>query len=147
MSIILQIAVTLVVSNGTRTDTTIKYLYFNPPVVVSSFTPTSAGTGTVVTITGQNFSSATSVSFGGVPASGFTVISPTSINATVGAGASGTVRVITPLGQGTKEVLPISHNPPLVLLVQHRHCRKPIVIITGQDYERNCSKFRGSTCQ
>ena len=123
--------VTLVVSNGTRTDTTIKYLYFNPPVVVSSFTPTSAGTGTVVTITGQNFSSATSVSFGGVPASGFTVISPTSINATVGAGASGTVRVITPLGQGTKGGFTYIPQPTISSFSPTSATAGTIVIITG----------------
>ncbi len=93
--------VKLIVSNGTTTDTTTQYQDFYPPVVVSSFTPTSAGTGTQVMITGLNFTGANSVSFGGVPASGFTVLSSTSIRAFVGAGASGAVRVATPTVQGS----------------------------------------------
>lgn len=123
--------VTLVVSNGTRSDTTIKYLYFNPPVVVSSFTPTSAGTGTVVNITGQNFSAATTVSFGGVNAAGFTVVSSTSINATVGAGATGTVRVITPLGQGTKGGFTYIPQPTISSFSPTSATAGTIVIITG----------------
>lgn len=126
--------VKLVVSNGTLTDTTIKYLYFNPPVVVSSFSPTSAGTGTVVNITGQNFSGATSVSFGGVPASGFTVVSSTSINATVGAGASGTVRVITPLGQGTKGGFTYIPQPTISSFSPTSAAAGTIVIITGTGF-------------
>ena len=65
---------------------------------ISSFTPTSGPTGTVVTITGTNLAGATSVSFGGVAASSFTVNSATSITATVGSGATGLVAVLTPAG-------------------------------------------------
>jgi hypothetical protein len=60
---------------------------------IASFTPTSASTGTTVTITGTNFTGATAVSFGGTPATSFTVNSATSISSVVGAGASGTVSV------------------------------------------------------
>ena len=93
--------VKLIVSNGIDTDTTIQYHDFYPPVIVSSFTPTTAGTGNQVMITGLNFSGATSVSFGGVSASGFTILSSTSIRANVGAGATGAVKVATPTGQGS----------------------------------------------
>ena len=93
--------VTLIVSNGISTDTTIQYHNFYPPVIVSSFTPTTAATGNQVMITGLNFTGATSVSFGGVNASSFTVLSSTSIRAFVGAGASGAVKVVTTTGQGS----------------------------------------------
>ena len=93
--------VTLIVSNGISTDTTIQYHNFYPPVILSSFTPTTAGTGNQVMITGLNFTGATSVSFGGVAASSFTVLSSTSIRAFVGAGASGVVKVVTATGQGS----------------------------------------------
>ena len=66
---------------------------------ITSFTPTTASTGTTVTITGGNFSGTTSVSFGGVAASTFTVTSATSISAVVGAGASGNVSVVNSGGQ------------------------------------------------
>ncbi len=73
----------------------------NQPPTLSSFTPLSGGTGTTITINGSNFIGATSVSFGGIPASSFNVVSSTSINAVVGSGASGSISVSTPLGTST----------------------------------------------
>lgn len=72
-----------------------------PAPVISSFTPTAGGSGTVVTITGTNFNGATAVSFGGTAAASYTVVNPTTITATVGAGASGNVSVTTPGGTGS----------------------------------------------
>jgi hypothetical protein len=72
-------------------------------LVVTSFSPGSGSTGTVVTIKGENFTGATSVSFGGVAASSFTVNSDSTITAIVGVGASGVVMVTTPLGRGTRD--------------------------------------------
>jgi hypothetical protein len=84
----------LVVSDGTFTDTMVKYINY-PRVWITSFTPTSAAQGNVVTINGMNFSGAFHVSFGGVAASSFTVISNTQIRATVGSGSSGNIEVMT----------------------------------------------------
>jgi FG-GAP-like repeat/IPT/TIG domain/Secretion system C-terminal sorting domain len=69
-----------------------------PSPTITSFTPTSAAQSAQVTITGTNFSQATNVSFGNVTASFFTVVSPTTIIATVANGVSGSVSVITPGG-------------------------------------------------
>lgn len=55
-------------------------------IVVTSFTPTSGGTGTSITITGSGFTGATQVLFGGV-SSTFTVNSNTQITAQVPASA------------------------------------------------------------
>ncbi|MDP2161368.1 MAG: MopE-related protein, partial [Flavobacterium sp.] len=59
------------------------------PVVVSSFTPSivcgTAG-GDLVTITGSNFTGATSVQFNGIEATSFTVLNATTIEAVVPAG-------------------------------------------------------------
>ncbi len=63
---------------------------------ISGFTPAIAYTGETVTITGSKLSAATAVSFGGVAAESFTVLSDTSISAVVGEGASDTVMVIVP---------------------------------------------------
>lgn len=73
---------------------------FVPGPLISSFLPTSASTGTTVTISGNNFTGATAVSFGGVAASSFTVVDDNTITAVVGAGASGSVSVTT-IGSGT----------------------------------------------
>lgn len=72
-----------------------------PPPAINSFSPSSAGTGTTVTITGANFSGANTVSFGNTPASSYTVINSTTITAIVGAGESGSIGVTTPSGTAT----------------------------------------------
>jgi hypothetical protein len=66
-----------------------------PPVIphILSFTPDSARQWDTVAIYGHHFDSVITVSFGGVPAQSFTVLSDSLIQAIVGAGASGQVRV------------------------------------------------------
>jgi len=63
---------------------------------LTSFVPVSGTTGTVVTITGSHLDSITSVSFGGVPAQSFALVSPDTLTAVVGAGGSGNVTVSMP---------------------------------------------------
>lgn len=84
---------------GTTTSKTV-FTFAGPPVV-QSFSPTVAGLGMTVTITGQNFTNATAVKFGGTNATSFTIVSPTVITAVVGAGAIGNVSVTTSYGTGT----------------------------------------------
>jgi hypothetical protein len=68
---------------------------------ITSFTPRSARTGQNVFIFGRNFTGATSVSFGNVPAQSYVVFADTGIRAVVGPGASGAIRVVTPFGADT----------------------------------------------
>ncbi|HEY0054013.1 MAG TPA: IPT/TIG domain-containing protein [Pedobacter sp.] len=68
---------------------------FIPAPTITSFTPSSAASGSQVTITGTNLSGATDVSFGGTAVTSFTVDSSTSITALVGAGTSRNVSVTT----------------------------------------------------
>ena len=68
---------------------------------ITSFTPSSGVAGTMVTISGENFTGATAVAFGGTPAAAFTVASSTSLTATVGSGDTGTISVTTPGGMVT----------------------------------------------
>lgn len=70
------------------------------PAIIS-FTPATGPVGTLVIITGTNLTGATAVSFGGMAATSFNVISDTQINAVAGAGASGSVSVTTPGGTVT----------------------------------------------
>ncbi|HEV8435119.1 MAG TPA: IPT/TIG domain-containing protein, partial [Thermoanaerobaculia bacterium] len=68
---------------------------------VTSFSPTSGGTGTSVTITGTNFTGTTAVKFNGQSAT-FTVVSSTSITATVpNCSSTGTISVTNATGTGT----------------------------------------------
>lgn len=77
------------------------FTYLNPPPVITSFTPARATTGTTVTINGANFIGVSTVSFGGVPAKAYRVVSPTTISTVVGDGASGSIIVTTPGGTGS----------------------------------------------
>jgi hypothetical protein len=62
----------------------------------SSFSPTSGPVGTQVVITGMSLTQATSVSFGGVKATSFTVNSDTQVTATVPTGAkTGKISIVT----------------------------------------------------
>jgi len=63
--------------------------------IISSFTPTIAGTGTTITIKGQSLRSTSHVSFGGTSATSFTVVNDNTLTAVVGSGVSGDLTVNT----------------------------------------------------
>jgi hypothetical protein len=91
--------VSVTTASGTGTLAGFTYL---PPPTITSFSPTSAGTGQTVTITGTNFTGTKGVNFGGTAAASFNVVSATSITAVVGAGTTGNVRVNTANGNVNK---------------------------------------------
>lgn len=72
-----------------------------PLPTINSFTPLSATTGGIITISGTNLTGTTAVSLGGVAAS-FTVLSSTTITAVAGSGASGSISITT--GQGSTSI-------------------------------------------
>jgi PKD repeat protein len=109
----------------------------NDPVI-SSFTPASAITGQTVTITGTNFTGTTAVSFGGAAASSFTVVSPTTITAIIGSGASGNVQVTTP--NGIFSLAGFTYLPtPLITSFN------PVSASPGQTVTITGTNFTGST--
>jgi hypothetical protein len=87
-----------------------------PPVVLTAFSPDSAGQGATVTITGQNLSGITAVTFGGTPAQSFRIYSDSVVYVTVGAGSTGTLAVS---GNNGTDSLPgfyyIAPPPPTVV--------------------------------
>jgi gliding motility-associated-like protein len=74
---------------------------FAPPPTISSFTPTSAISGSTITITGTGFTGVTAVTVGGTAVTSYTVVSSTSITAIVGNTTNGTFQVTTPGGTAT----------------------------------------------
>ena len=82
-------------------------------LAITAFSPDTASSGKVVTITGISFTGVTGVSFGGVPAQ-YTVVSPTSIIATVGAGATGLVKVTTANAFATMPGFVFQNFPPTI---------------------------------
>ncbi len=89
-------AVTITSPGGTATSSDIFTLILPPTVIW--FTPSSGGTGTVVTISGIAFTGVNAVSFDDTPAASFTVVNDSTIMATVGRGGTGDIIVSSPAG-------------------------------------------------
>lgn len=103
----------LVAITSCKKDNALVPVPTTPAPSVSSFTPTTAGTGATVIITGTNFTGATAVSFGGVAASSFTVVNATTITAIIGAGATGSTSVTTANGTASLAGFTFTSPPPL----------------------------------
>ena len=89
--------ITITAPTGTVTSAT-SFVVGAPPVI-TSFTPTTGPVGTVVTITGTDFTLVSQVKFNSTVAVTFTVVSSTQITATVPTGAStGPIAVTTAVG-------------------------------------------------
>jgi len=72
------------------------YIYeLSPTTTLTSFTPQSARKGDLVTIKGTNLAGTSSVSFGGIAASNFSILNDSTITATVAEGSTGKITVIT----------------------------------------------------
>nr|NIR47425.1 DNRLRE domain-containing protein [candidate division KSB1 bacterium]NIR69995.1 DNRLRE domain-containing protein [candidate division KSB1 bacterium]NIS23018.1 DNRLRE domain-containing protein [candidate division KSB1 bacterium]NIT69876.1 DNRLRE domain-containing protein [candidate division KSB1 bacterium]NIU23525.1 DNRLRE domain-containing protein [candidate division KSB1 bacterium] len=76
------------VTTGAGTATSFDDFVVVDPPTISSFTPTSGPVGTEVTVSGDNFSGLTDVSFNGLTSSSFTIDSDGEVRATVPSGAS-----------------------------------------------------------
>ncbi len=77
---------------------------------LSSVTPSSTRSGAMVTLHGLNFTSSTTVSFGGVQAATVIVVSPSTITAKVPNG-NGTVTVTVATWAGTSDAVPFTYPP------------------------------------
>lgn len=71
------------------------------PPSISSFSPTTRSIGQTININGKNFTGATAVTFGHIPAASFTVVSDILITAILADGNSGNVSVQNKNGTGT----------------------------------------------
>ena len=122
------------VTTNTATATLAGFIYVPAPRI-NSFSPVTAGTGDTITINGTGFANGMSqVSFGGVPATSFTVISSTKVTAVVGAGASGSVAVNT--AGGVDSLTGFIYVPPPIITSFTPKNAAPgsVVTITGNNF-------------
>ena len=122
----------LVTSYGNASAPGFTYL---PLPVISGFSPVVAGAGTPVMISGQNFTGATAVSFGGVAATSFTVVNSTTIQATPGTGASGDVGVTTGYGVADLAGFTWQAAPTLSGFSPTGGAYGTVITITGSNFE------------
>ena len=120
-----------------------QFTYVNAPTVTGvapSDGPTSGGT--VVVITGTDFTGVSAVNFGGTAAAAYTVDSPTQITATTAAASAGTVDVMVTAVGGTSAANPPNDqftyvNAPTVTGVNPNAgpvAGGTVVVITGTDF-------------
>jgi len=97
----------------TTNGTTLSSGNFYLPAQITTLTPKGGPSGTSVTISGKNFTNATSVKFNGVAVQSFTVVNNLTITTKVPSGVtSGFVSVTTPAGTANNTVH--FHLPPVI---------------------------------
>lgn len=121
------------------------FMLSNAVPTLTSFTPTSAGAGVSVVITGTALSNASAVSFGGTPATSFVVNSATQITAVVSSGASGNVSVTTPGGTTTLAGFTFVPSPTISYFTPYRTNGATTVTITGTNFNNTSSVTFGGT--
>lgn len=103
--------VSIVTPSGTASSPGL-FTYGVPSPSITSFSPNSGSPGTTVTIKGSHFTGVTNVSFGGVAAASFTVVSDSSITAVVGNGGTGFV--VTTAGTRSSSLSGFTYIPPQI---------------------------------
>ncbi len=100
--------ITVTTPSGTSATSPADVFVIAPAPAVTGVSPAAGSPtgGTLVTITGTDFTTASSVLFGGTPATAFTVVSATTITATSPALALGTVDITVTTASGTSAVVP-----------------------------------------
>jgi hypothetical protein len=105
-----------------------------PAPTITSFAPMQAQVGTTLTVTGTNFSSATTVVVGGVRVTSFTIVSPTEIRVDVPEGADdGDVVVIAAGGRATAPGFVLATGEVTLASVEVTPAG-PIVVSAGETF-------------
>jgi IPT/TIG domain/FG-GAP-like repeat/Secretion system C-terminal sorting domain len=124
------------VTTPSGTGVSFPFTFINPipTPTITSFTPATGINGTLVTITGTNFTNTTSVKFGGIAATSFTLVSATSITAIVANGATGSVTVTTAGGTATALGFTFISAPSIVSFTPTSAASGIIITITGTNF-------------
>jgi hypothetical protein len=147
-----KVPVTVTTPAGATTVTAGDYFTYKPTTVTRISPPSgSVAGGTNVLVTGTLFTNTTSVTFGGVPASSFTLISPTKIVAVSPAGVAGTVDVEVTAAAGTSAPVAgdrFTYVVPAVTKVSPTsgsHAGGTVVTITGVQLKAASAVTFGAT--
>ena len=116
-----------------------------PPPTITSFTPSAAGTGTNLTITGTYLTSTFSLTLGGTPVTAFTVVSATTIIATVGSGSTGAVSLTTPDGTASLDGFTYIPPPTITSFSPTIAATGALITITGTNFEATSAITLGGT--
>ncbi|HEY8898612.1 MAG TPA: IPT/TIG domain-containing protein [Niastella sp.] len=144
-----------VVGTGATGDVTVKTLggqvslagftWLPPAPIITSFTPTSGVSGTLITITGDNFTGVTDVKFGGITAP-YTIVNSTTITATLTSGATGDVSVTGPGGTGTLGGFTFIYPVPTITSISPASATEgEAVTITGTNFTNTANVSFGGT--
>lgn len=106
-----------------------------PPPQISTVSPDSAISGATITITGQNFATTQAVTFGGIAASSFTIVSSTVIQAVVGAGATGDVDVTSIGGTSVYHGFVFLPPPSITAVSPDSGATGTKIVLTGNDFQ------------
>lgn len=138
---------------GPSVSTTDTYAFSTAPAppappaapTVSSLSPSSGPVGTSVAITGTGLTGATAVSFNGTSTTDYAVSSPTTITATVPAGAdTGPVSVTTPGGTATSTAdFTVTTTPPPTGTQRFEETDPAITYSAGWSHAANASASGG----
>ncbi|WP_276485634.1 FG-GAP-like repeat-containing protein [Paraflavitalea pollutisoli] len=136
--------VQLIVTAGGKSDTLARYppFYDGGIAKATSYFPQSGSEGTMVTIYGSKFNTVSGVSFGGVKATAFTILSDTAMTAVIAAGNTGTITLkqfygTIPVG-GFTYYAPSTAEPPVIKAFQ------PVAGIVGTTVTITGSGFGAS---
>ena len=138
------------VTNPSGTDTKPGFIFIAPSLpAITEFVPTSGAAGTTVTIRGSYLNNVTAVSFGGTPASSFSILVDSAfyIKAVVGNGSSGNITltnsngisvsadVFTLVTTGTNDTIALCPNGSVDIVSN----------LTGASYQWQISSDTGYT--
>jgi hypothetical protein len=135
-------AVSLTTPGGTAS---LDGFIFIPPPTITSFSPTAAATGTLITITGNNFVGTSIITLGGTPVTSFTVVSSTSIVALVGTGATGAVSLTTPGGMASLDGFTFIPAPTITAFAPTTAAAGTLITITGTNFNNTSVVTLGGT--
>lgn len=116
--------------NTTNVTLTLTRSPLEPQIV--SFSPTTGGTGTIVTVRGLTFSAVSGAAIAGVPVQSFTINSANQITLVAASGTSGTITLSNSFGTTeSSQVFTFVEYPTILGIQPPRACAGQVLTITG----------------